>query len=682
MYLKKLKNILQYNLLLIILIFIVFISFLRINVFPKKSVLNENIDKLVGKVIKIEKYDDKLKLIIKCQEKVLLNYYTEDNISVYLGDTILVKGKMNKPTNNTVPNNFNYKKYLQSLNIFYIMTVDKIEVIKENNNIFYSIKNNLIKRINQFKVSDYLNTFILGNKNYLSDDVYESYQNNGVVHLFCISGTHISLLVSIILFILDKLKVNIKLSYFIVFFLLFFYMFLTSFGASVLRSGVFFILIGLKRLGYLKIDTTNIFYLMVIILLLIDYNLLNNIGFLYSSSITYGLLISKRLIKGNYFKKVLIISFISTLVSLPITINNFYEVNLLGIIYNIFFVPIVSFIVTPLSFLVLIFPFLEIFLEIFVNILEFVSLKLNLIQFNLILPKMNIMIIVIYYILAYLFFKNKNKYIISIMIIILVVKLSVYFDTNYYVYFIDVNQGDSSLIKFRNELILIDTGGIVSFDGSSNYKVSDNTITLIKSLGLKTIDYLILTHGDYDHIGESANVVNNINVKNVIFNKGEYNELEADLINLLKTKNIKYFKNVDNLNYLNSKIYFLNNGEYDNENDNSSVIYVTLGNIKLMLMGDASTLMESDLLKKYNLSDVDILKVGHHGSKTSSSKEFIDKINPKYSIISVGKNNRYNHPNSEVLNNLEKSKIYRTDEDGSIVFKIKNNKLKVKTYVP
>jgi maltose-binding protein MalE len=89
-----------------------------------------------------------------------------------------------------------------------------------------------------------------------------------------------------------------------------------------------------------------------------------------------------------------------------------------------------------------------------------------------------------------------------------------------------------------------------------------------------------------------------------------------------------------------------------------------------------------EILDKYNLSNVDVLKVGHHGSKTSSSKEFINVINPKYSIISVGKNNRYGHPNKEVLNNLSDSKIYRTDQDGSIMFKIKNTKLKIETCGP
>ena len=99
-------------------------------------------------------------------------------------------------------------------------------------------------------------------------------------------------------------------------------------------------------------------------------------------------------------------------------------------------------------------------------------------------------------------------------------------------------------------------------------------------------------------------------------------------------------------------------------------------------MGEAGIEVEEDIIEKYNLHNIDVLKVGHHGSKTSSSKNFIDEINHKYSIIGVGKKNRYGHPNKEVLDNLENSKIYRTDEDGSIMFKIKNNKLKIETYSP
>ena len=89
-------------------------------------------------------------------------------------------------------------------------------------------------------------------------------------------------------------------------------------------------------------------------------------------------------------------------------------------------------------------------------------------------------------------------------------------------------------------------------------------------------------------------------------------------------------------------------------------------NNKFLLMGDASKKVEQDLIEKYNLFDIDLLKVGHHGSKTSSSIEFINEINPKYSLISVGKNNKFGHPNKEVLDNLSNSMIYRTDIVGSV----------------
>ena len=183
-------------------------------------------------------------------------------------------------------------------------------------------------------------------------------------------------------------------------------------------------------------------------------------------------------------------------------------------------------------------------------------------------------------------------------------------------------------------------------------------------------------------MGEAINLVNNFKVDNVIFNCGPYNDLEKELIKVLDKKKIKYDSCIKELNIDNNKLYFLQTKEYDNENDNSNVIYTELDGYKFMFMGDASVTTEKEILNKYNLSDIDVLKVGHHGSNTSSSKDFINEIEPKYSIISVGKNNRYGHPNKEVLENLNNSKIYRTDQEGSIMFKIKNNKLQIETCSP
>ena len=168
----------------------------------------------------------------------------------------------------------------------------------------------------------------------------------------------------------------------------------------------------------------------------------------------------------------------------------------------------------------------------------------------------------------------------------------------------------------------------------------------------------------------------------MIFNCGGYNDLEQEIIKILDKKKIPYYSCIKELNLNNNKLYFLQTKLYDNENDNSNVIYTKINNYKFLFMGDASIETEKEILKKYNINNIDILKVGHHGSKTSSGKFFINEISPKYSIISVGKNNRYDHPNKEVLNNLEQSKIYRTDQEGSIMFKIKNNILNIETCSP
>ena len=273
---------------------------------------------------------------------------------------------------------------------------------------------------------------------------------------------------------------------------------------------------------------------------------------------------------------------------------------------------------------------------------------------------------------------------------IIILLISYLFNSNYYIYYLDVGQGDCEVIispKYK-DVVMIDTGGKTTYQKESwqektkEYKDSEQLITFLKSFGITKITKLIITHGDYDHMGEAVNLVSDFKVEQVVFNCGSYNDLEINLMNLLDKKKIKYYSCIQNLDINNSKLYFLNTKEYDNENNNSNVIYTKLNNYKFLFMGDARIAREKDIINNYNLSNIDVLKIGHHGSKTSSGKEFIDDINPKYSIISVGKNNRYGHPNKEVLDTLHDSKIYRTDQDGSIMFKIKNNKLEIETCSP
>ena len=282
-----------------------------------------------------------------------------------------------------------------------------------------------------------------------------------------------------------------------------------------------------------------------------------------------------------------------------------------------------------------------------------------------------------YYTFLILFINtNKTKYLLFNILFIVILKIIPLFSHTLYVDYLDVGQGDSALLSFKNKAVLIDTGG------QRNYNVSNNTMVFLKSKGISKLSYLVLTHGDYDHMGEAINLVDNFIVEKVIFNCGEFNDLEQELIKVLNKKKIKYYSCVKELNIDNNKLYFLQTKKYDNENDNSNVIYTELNGYKFIFMGDASSTTEKEIMSIYNLPDIDVLKVGHHGSRTSSSIEFINEINPKYSIISVGKNNRYGHPNKETLDNLKDSKIYRTDQNGSIMFKIKKDKLQIETCSP
>ena len=178
----------------------------------------------------------------------------------------------------------------------------------------------------------------------------------------------------------------------------------------------------------------------------------------------------------------------------------------------------------------------------------------------------------------------------------------------------------------------------------------------------------ISPHGDYDHMGDSIYFLNNFHVSNVIFNSNDMNDLEQELLEELKLKKIKYSIGYQGMTYTvnNLKIKLLNTA-YQDENDSSLVLYMLFNDKKILLMGDASKTVEQDLIDKYDLPNIDYLKVGHHGSKTSTSSNFVDVVNPKYSIISVGKNNLYNHLNNEVLANLSNTKIYRTNDSGSIL---------------
>ena len=697
----RLRKILLLNKIYIILLILVLLySIIITKVIKHESIYNGKENYFETKIIKFKIDGNKLSLELKGKEKLIGNYYikTEEEKKYLLkklefGKTILVNGTLKEPANNTVPFQFNYKKYLNNQKIYYILNIDNLEISDKKLNMFYKLKNYMYKHANDYDNNSYIYAFILGSTERIDTEVLESYRSNGISHLFALSGLHVSIISLIIIKIIEKFKVKELLRYTICFLILLLFAFISGFSPSILRASLLFILLGINKVFYFNIETKNILYLTFDILVLINPFIIYNLGFILSFTITFFLIISTNILKDkNYFKTLFKTSLLSFIASLMLNIYYFGYLNPLGIIINLIFVPLVSFIIFPLTIITYIFPYLSILLNISTKFMEFLSLTLDKFALKIYFPNLNIIVVIIYYIFLYLSIINKKiKYLILILLLVIYIYIKPYFDRNSYVYFIDVGQGDSILLvtPYKDQTILIDTGGNISYEveewkkRKEEYSIGKDTIiALMRKIGIKKIDYLILTHGDYDHMGEAINLIENFKVDKVIFNCGEFNGLEQDLIKVLDKKKIPYYSCIKQLNIDDNKLYFLNNKDYGNENDNSSVIYTELNNHKFLFMGDAGIEVEEGLIEKYNLNDIDVLKVGHHGSKTSSSENFINEISPKYSIISVGKNNRYGHPNKEVLSNLEQSKIYRTDQDGSIMFKIKNKKLKIETCSP
>lgn len=683
----KLRTILLQSNIYRVTIVGVIIYALIVTLLPKyESVYKESEEDFLCSIDNYKIEEDKMKLELVCKEKLVGSYYFKNDEykffkeKVNIGSSVIVKGKLVSPKNNTVPYLFNYKKYLYNKRVYYTLKIDNIKILKENSNPFIKLKNRVIKHVNSYKDSTYLYAFILGKTELISDEVLTSYRENGISHLFALSGLHVSIFSSILLFILKKLRFKEILNYVLIFIFLLLFSFITGFSPSILRATLLFFLLGINKVFYLNIRTLDILYLVFIILVIINPFIIYNLSFILSFTAAFFLIFSSDLLKGkNYFISLFKVSLLSYFASLPLSIYYFGYTNLLGTILNLVFVPLVSFVVFPLTLLTFIISKFYSILNITTNLLESLSLLFNKFKIIIYFPRINLIFVFIYLSILMLYIKFKKKICLYLIIVLLIFfKIRPYMDNNTYIYYIDVGQGDSILVvtPHLNKTILIDTGGIVSFN--ENYKsniVKNKTIPFFRRIGINRVDYLFLTHGDYDHAGEANELLSNFCVKKVFINKGNINNIEKKINN----KEVLMLKNfvIDNI-----KVNSLNNNVFNNENDDSTILLFNIYDYKFLFMGDASIKTEEYLLNNYILPNVDILKVGHHGSYTSTSTDFINVIKPKYSVISVGENNMYKHPNKSVLDILDNTKLFRTDVDGTIEVKISKKVYKIKTYVP
>lgn len=541
-----------------------------------------------------------------------------------------------------------------------MITINEIKIIKSSTKLFDRIKNILNKKATH----PYMQAFLLGNDEKIEEEVRLSYQENGISHLLAISGMQFYLIANTILRILKKIKVHKKTSYLITFIIIFLYFFVLDLNASILRGVLFFFLFSINKVWRLNLPKNRLIVFSIIITMLINPYFITEAAFWYSFIISIGLL-SFFQERTSYWKSLWYSSVLSFLLSIPISLYYFYQVNVLSIVYNLFYIPYVNIVVFPLTITAFLIPIIEPLYQLSITILEQSSLLLSKIEIGkFTFPKVNIFIYFIEFLFLLVYLKKKQK---KVLIILITLFLGHYLSSHLkqdFIKMIDVGQGDSLLIYSQGKTALIDTGGKLRFDGKTSTTITKyTTIPLLKSLGIKKLDFLFLTHGDMDHMGEVFYLINHFKTEKIYINLGPTSLLEN---NLLKERKVAESKQ-DSVFQVGNFTFYQLNKSWKDENNSSSVYYVHHPNLTVLLMGDATIDTEKYLLENYNLN-IDVLKVGHHGSKTSTGISFLNATSPRLALISVGQDNNFGHPNQEVLKKLENKNIpyLMTKDSGTI----------------
>jgi competence protein ComEC len=560
-------------------------------------------------------------------------------------------GNIEQPIHATIPGSFDYSNYLASQNIFYTFKATSCKKIKDKfsvNSITLKIENYIDTHLPYSKA--YVKTLILADKSDMTKEVLEHISFLGISHMFAVSGFHVGLLVLVLkkVFTIIKLPSTIKDNTILIF--LIFYMVITGMTASITRAVLLFSVLLLKERYRVKISALDILSLLYII------NMVNrpysyyNTGFLLSYFMALILILSQKILRNKTLLQssfyVSVIAFMSTF---PIVLIVYKTINLYTIFYNVIYMFFLSFILLPLVYLAFLFPVLDgvlykctVLFETSISILS--SIKNLSFSGSITSP---IILIILYTLIFIILAKIERqkpviKYIFLLFTVMFISLNSNKYDITKRMAFLDV-YGDATLItdSFDACNILIDTGENDEYDSVINY---------LKRRDIRRIDYILISHFHTDHYGELSDIQKEFRVSNLITN---HNALSYEG-QWIGCGSIQFY------------IYPLKY-DYNNENNNSLFILVEFEHKKYLFVGDAEEKREEEFLATYNL-DVDVLKVGHHGSSTSSSEPFLLQISPEEAYVMVHRNNRNNHPSSLVISRFKNLNIpiYRTDELGTI----------------
>ena len=430
---KRLKNILKSK---IFIIFLLFLSVLRVISINNKSKYTTDDDHFICTVINKSKNN---KILLDCDELIetTINYD-----SIEIGNILDIKGNLKEYSEKTNINLFNYKYYQNNKNIHYKLNINNYNIIGKSKNFVLEMKRYLLKRREPLDSNNYLKAFILGDK---SDIDTDNIKKMGIIHLFAISGMHLSFLVSLI----EKNTRSFKYkNFFILSFLIFYYLLIKS--ISLLRCLVFFLIRNINNKYNIKVNKYYEIIISILLLIIIKPNCVYDIGFYYSVILSCGVSIINKRINTNKYLKTLLVSMFVFLLSFPLNVYSSFEVNLLSIIYNIIYIPFVTFILFPLSLITLIFPFLDKMMLLFINIFEISTDFLSKINITLIYIKPSILVIIIYYLIIFLIIYN-YRFIYPLFIILLIHYNYNDIFKSKYLLTLDVGQGDSILLHLDNK---------------------------------------------------------------------------------------------------------------------------------------------------------------------------------------------------------------------------------------
>lgn len=608
-----------------------------------------------GTIQTIEESNYTNKLVVKTSRNKVIVYLSK-NVEVevgFYGKFICSESSYDIPTYN---GSFDYEEYL------YNSYIDGVYFASQ----FIFVKSTFTISIVQSTLQSYFNKYLSGDTlqyslmlilgiDTFTDEHTEALSSLGIMHLFCISGMHINFILMCLNFILKKFDIRIdKIEKIQIIFSLFL-LIITNFSISVIRTVLMFLIAYVFKKKSIKISSLDIASISAILILIFRPRYIYLVSFQLTYLVTFSIILTNDLYnKTSSIKQMVSQSIIAFAVTFPIIININYQINFLTILYSSFISIPFSWLIMPITFIssILRVVFFEPIFDLFNSILyDFNRVDVFIFAVN----KMNVFQICIYYFLLFLTIRSvylKRKIVIysSSMFVFLVVLInSTILNNVTTVTFFSVGQGDSSLISlaYNKGNILIDAYG-----GVSDY---------IKTRGIKTLDYVIITHAHEDHMGDLDIIIDNYNVKNVVGSIHDPDSLQLGFDT--------YVEAGDKLMLDNLIIDFIAPYESHSDINRASLVFtININDYIFMYTGDTTKEVEMQMIDKKIDLKADVLKVPHHGSSTSSCIEFVNAVDPKYAIFSYGESNNYGLPNASVISRYNMSLNYHTPIDGHIEF--------------